>query len=72
MKGEMSCERRGSIRNLQSSRQLHSGIFGRVHRDRDKLRYAGSAPRYSPNQQELLLPEAADCAADHKAEDGKH
>ena len=63
--------RKGSIRDLQPSRQLHRGISDRIHRDRDKLRYAGSAPRHSPDQQELLLPEAEDRAADHEAEDGK-
>lgn len=66
-----ACERKGSIRDLQPDRQLHSGIFGRVHRDRDKLRYAGSTPRHSPDQQELLLQEAEDCAENHEAEDGK-
>lgn len=66
------CGRKGSIRNLQPSGQLHRCRTDRVHRDRDKLRYAGSTPRYSPNQQELLLPEAADCAADHKAEVGAY
>lgn len=56
---------------MQPGRQFHCcGIDG-IHRDRDKLRHAGSAPRHSPNQPELLLQEAADCAADHKAEDGK-
>ena len=70
MKGGMSCGRKGSIRNLQPGRQLHRGISDRIHRDRDKLRYAGSAPRHSPDQQELLLPEAEDCAADHEAEVG--
>lgn len=64
------CGRKGSIRNLQPGRQLHCGISDRIHRDRDKLRYAGSAPRYSPDQSKLLLPEAADCAADHEAEVG--
>lgn len=64
------CGRKGSIRNLQPGRQLHRGISDRIHRDRDKLRYAGSAPRHSPDQQELLLPETADCAEDHEAEDG--
>lgn len=72
MKGGMSCGRKGSIRNLQPGRQLHRGISDRIHRDRDKLRYAGSAPRHSSDQQELLLPEEADCAADHKAEVGAY
>lgn len=66
-----ACGRKGSIRNLQPGRQLHRGISDRIHRDRNKLRYAGSTPRYSPDQQELLLPETADCAEDHEAEDGK-
>ena len=66
-----ACGRKGSIRDLQPCRQLHSGISDRIHRDRDKLRHAGSAPRYSPNQQELLLPETADCATDHEAETGE-
>ena len=70
MKGGMSCGRKGSIRNLQPSRQLHRGISDRIHRDRDKLRYAGSAPRHSPDQQELLLSQAADCSAGHEAEAG--
>ena len=65
------CGRKGSIRNLQPGRQLHCGISDRIHRDRDKLRYAGSAPRHSSDQQELLLPETADCAEDYEAEDGK-
>ena len=66
------CGRKGSIRNLQPGRQLHRCGVDRIHRDRDKLRHAGSTPRYSPDQQELLLPEAEDRAADHEAEDGKH
>lgn len=64
------CGRKGSIRNLQPGRQLHCGISDRIHRDRDKLRYAGSAPRHSPDQQELLLPEAADCEKDYGEADG--
>ncbi len=70
MKGGMSCGRKGSIRNLQPGRQLHRGISDRIHRDRDKLRYAGSAPRHSPDQQELLLPKTANCAEDYEAEVG--
>lgn len=62
--------RKGSIRDLQPDRQLHRCGADRIHRDRDKLRYAGSTPRHSSNQQKLLLPEAEDCAADHEAEDG--
>ena len=65
------CGRKGSIRDMQSDRQLHRCGADRIHRDRDKLRYVGSAPRYSPNQQELLLPETADCATDHEAETGE-
>ena len=64
------CGRKGSIRNLQPGRQLHRGISDRIHRDRNKLRYAGSTPRHSPDQQELLLQEAEDCAENHEAEDG--
>ncbi len=60
--------RKGSIRNLQPGRQLHCGISDRIHRDRDKLRYAGSAPRHSSDQPKLFLPEAPDCTKDHKAE----
>ena len=59
-RGGNACGRKGSIRNLQPGRQLHRGISDRIHRDRDKLRHAGSAPRHSPNQQELLLPEEKD------------
>ena len=65
-----ACGRKGSIRDLQPGRQLHCRGADRIHRDRDKLRHVGSAPRHSSNQQELLLPEAPDCAADHKAEVG--
>lgn len=65
-----ACGRKGSIRDLQSGRQLHCRGTDRIHRDRDKLRYAGSTPRHSPNQSELLLSEAPDCAADHEAKDG--
>ena len=55
---------------MQPGRQLHCGISDCIHRDRDKLRYAGSAPRHSPDQQELLLQEAEDCSADYEAEAG--
>lgn len=65
------CGRKGSIRDMQSDRQLHRCGADRIHRDRDKLRHVGSAPRHSPNQSKLFLPEAPDCAADHEAEDGK-
>ena len=65
-----ACGRKGSIRNLQPGRLLHCCGADRIHRARDKLRYAGSAPRHSSNQSELLLPEAEDRAADHEAEDG--
>lgn len=44
-----ACGRKGSIRNLQPDRQLHRCGVDRIHRDRDKLRHAGSAPRHSPN-----------------------
>lgn len=44
-----ACGRKGSIRDLQSCRQLHRCGVDRIHRDRDKLRHAGSAPRHSPN-----------------------
>lgn len=66
-----ACGRKGSIRDLQPSRQLYSQGTDGVHRERDKLRHAGGAPRHSPNQPELFLQEAEDCAADHEAEDGK-
>lgn len=65
-----ACGRKGSIRDLQSDRQLHRCGADRIHRDRDKLRHAGSTPRHSSNQPELLLSEASDCAADHETEDG--
>ena len=61
---------KGSIRDLQPGRQLHRCGADRIHREWDKLRYAGSTPRHSRNQQELFLSEAPDCAADHKAEVG--
>lgn len=65
-----ACGRKGSIRDLQPGRQFYRcGIDG-IHRDRDKLRHAGSAPRHSSDQPKLLLPEAPDRAKDHKAEDG--
>lgn len=60
--------RKGSIRDLQSDRQLHRCGTDRIHRDRHQLRYAGSTPRHSPDQPELLLPQAADCSADHSAD----
>lgn len=65
-----ACGRKGSIRDLQPGRQLHRCGTDRIHRDRDKLRHAGSAPRHSPDKPELLLSEAQDCAADHEAEVG--
>ena len=55
---------------MQSGRQLHRCGADRIHRDRDKLRHAGSAPRHSSDQPKLFLPEAEDRAADHEAEDG--
>ena len=70
MKGGNACGRKGSIRDLQPGRQLHRCGTDRIHRERDKLRHVGSAPRHSSDQQELLLSEAEDCAADHKAEVG--
>ena len=66
----MSCGRKRNIRDLQPGRQLHRCGTDRIHCEWDKLRHAGSAPRHSSNQQELLLPEAEDRAADHEAEDG--
>lgn len=63
--------RKGSIRDLQSDRQLHCHGADRIHCEWDKLRHAGSAPRHSPDQPELLLSEEEDRAADHEAEDGK-
>ena len=65
-----ACGRKGSVRDLQPGRQFYRCGTDRIHRDRDKLRHAGSTPRHSPNQQELLLPEAENRAADHEAEDG--
>lgn len=65
-----ACGRKGSIRDLQPGRQLHRCGTDGIHRDRDQLRHAGSALRHSPDQQELLLPEAPDCAEDHEAEAG--
>ena len=65
-----ACGRKGSIRDLQPSRQLHCRGADRIHRDRDKLRHAGSAPRHSPNQPELFLSEEEDRAKDYKAEIG--
>ena len=65
------CGRKRSIRNLQPGRQLHRCGTDRIHRDRNKLRHAGSTPRHSPDQQELLLPEAPDCATDHETENGE-
>ena len=62
--------RKGSIRDLQPGRQFYCCGTDRIHRDRDKLRHVGSAPRHSSNQPELLLSEAENRAADHKAEDG--
>ena len=53
-----------------TGRQLHRCGTDRIHRDRDKLRHAGSAPRHSPDQPELLLSEAENRAADYEAEDG--
>ena len=59
--------RKGSIRDLQPGRRLHRCGVDRIHRDRDKLRHAGSTPRHSPNQPKLLLPEAPDCAETYQA-----
>lgn len=64
------CGRKGSIRDLQPGRQLHRCGADRIHRDRDKLRHAGSAPRYSSNISKLFLPPPPDRAKDHKAEVG--
>lgn len=65
-----ACERKRSIRDLQPGRQFHRcGIDG-IHRDRDKLRHAGSAPRHSSDQPKLFLQKAPDRAKDHEAEDG--
>ena len=66
-----ACGRKGSIRDLQSDRQLHRCGADRIHRDRDKLRHAGSTPRYSPDQPELLLSEAEDREEDHGEADGE-
>ena len=65
-----ACGRKGSIRDLQPSRQLHCRGADRIHRDRDKLRHVGSAPRHSPDQPELLLSEKENRAKDHKTEVG--
>ena len=66
----MSCGRKRNIRDLQPGRQLHCCGADRIHREWDKLRHAGSTPRHSPNQPELLLSEAENRAADHEAEVG--
>ena len=66
----MSCGRKRNIRDLQPGRQLHRFGTDRIHRDRDKLRHVGSAPRHSPDKPELLLSEAENRAADHEAEVG--
>ena len=55
---------------MQSDRQLHCRGADRIHCEWDKLRHAGSAPRHSPDQQELLLPKTANCAEDYEAEVG--
>lgn len=70
MKGGNACGRKGSIRDLQPGRQLHRCGADRIHRDRDKLRYVGSAPRHSSDQPKLFLQKAPDRAADHEAEEG--
>ena len=66
----MSCGRKRNIRDLQPGRQLHRCGTDRIHRDRDKLRHAGSAPRHSPDKPELLLSEAQDCEKDYGEADG--
>ncbi len=43
------CGRKGSIRDLQPGRLFYRCGADRIHRDRDKLRHAGSAPRHSPD-----------------------
>ena len=65
-----ACGRKGSIRDLQPGRQFYRCGTDGIHRDRDKLRHAGSAPRHSSDQPKLFLPEAENCAADHEAEVG--
>lgn len=65
-----ACGRKGSVRDLQPGRQFYRCGTDRIHRDRDKLRYVGSTPRHSSDQQELFLQKATDCAKDHKAEVG--
>lgn len=57
---------------MQSDRQLHCHGADRIHCEWDKLRHAGSAPRHSPDQPELLLSEEEDRAADHEAEVGAY
>ena len=64
-----ACGRKGSIRDMQSDRQLHRCGADRIHRDRDKLRHAGSTLRHSSNQQETFLPEAENCKGDNKSPD---
>lgn len=65
-----ACGRKGSIRDLQPGRQFYRCGTDGIHRDRDKLRHAGSAPRHSSNQPKLFLQKAPDRAKDHKAEVG--
>lgn len=55
-----ACGRKGSIRDLQPGRQLYSQGTDGVHRERDKLRHAGGAPRHSPDQQDTVLPGKAE------------
>ena len=49
-----ACGRKGSIRDLQPGRQFYRCGTDGIHRDRDKLRHAGSTPRHSSNQQECV------------------
>lgn len=70
LKGGNACGRKGSIRDMQSDRQLHRCGADRIHCDRDKLRHAGSTPRHSSNQPELLLPEASDRKEDYREKNG--
>ena len=50
--------------------QLHCCGTDRIHRVRHQLRYAGSPPRHSPDQQAELLQAAQDSAEADAAEDG--
>ncbi len=50
--------------------QLHCCGTDGIHRVRHQLRYAGSPPRHSPDQQAELLQAAQDSAEADAAEDG--